>query len=347
MNQTKKKTFANSLNKNFWKKEAQILTQWFTKNHRPLPWRLSRKPYPIWISEIMLQQTRVQVVIAFFEKFMERFPEVQDLAQAPLEEVYKHWAGLGYYSRARNIHKAANELSQRSGFPKTYKELLKLPGFGDYTARALSSQAFGEPVGVVDGNVIRLLSRRFGLEVEHWRHPGKKDLQKRADLYALGASDPGVLNQALMELGATICLPQNPKCFLCPLKKNCTALCNDKIKDLPLKKPKRKTEIWQWKAELHEEKGKLAFVRNEYAPFLKKQWILPGAVIRKSKPPFHFDFQHSITHHKIYVHLSKNPPLCKQKRKELVWMTPKKIKEKAPFSLIQKAMDRGLDNKEA
>ena len=324
----------------FFKKinrEACLLGQWFEKNRRPLPWRTSRKAYPIWISEIMLQQTTVKAVIPFFKRFMKAFPEIEDLAKASLEEVYKYWAGLGYYSRARNIHKAAKELSKKSHFPKTHTELLKLPGFGNYTARAVSSQAFGKPVGVVDGNVIRVLCRRFGLKIEFWKSQGQRELQELADHYAKAAKIPGVVNQALMELGATVCTPVNPTCFLCPLSKNCVAFRDNEIEKLPFKKPKRKMEIWQWNVELHEEKGRIAFIRNEYAPFLKGQLVFPGKVIKKRKIPSVFHFQHFITHHRIYVNITRKN--SRQKRENFTWIPRKSLKEKVPFSIIRKAVD--------
>ncbi len=319
-------------------REIDILHKWFEENRRPLPWRTSRKAYPIWISEIMLQQTTVKAVIPFFKKFVKTFPSVKDLAKASLEEVYKHWAGLGYYSRARNIHRAAKELSGKSRFPMTHTELLKLPGFGNYTARAVSSQAFGEPVGVVDGNVVRVFSRHFGLEIEFWKSQGQKKLQELADHYARTSGDPGTLNQAFMELGATVCTSINPTCFLCPLNKNCMAFRNNKIEKLPLKKPKKKMEIWQWNVELCEQRGKIAFVKNEYAPFLKGQMIFPGKVIKKQKAPSVFHFRHSITHHKIYVSVTRKKFLGKGEN--FIWIPMENLKERVPFSVIQKAVDK-------
>ena len=355
--------------------ETFLLCEWFEKNHRPLPWRASKKPYPIWVSEIMLQQTTVKAVIPFYEKFIKKFPSIKVLAQAPLDEVYRYWAGLGYYSRARNLHRSAKEISKKTSFPKTYKELLKLPGFGNYTARAVSSQAFGEAVGVVDGNVVRVLCRRLGLAMEFWKSQEQKKLQDFADQYALSAKDPGVLNQSLMELGATICTPTNPTCFLCPLKKVCVALKKNEIKNLPLKKPKRQPEIWQWSVNLYEKRGKIAFVKNQYAPFLKNQMIFPGQVLKKTKPPRFFDFQHSITHHRIYVSIKKqtslqDSPKIRQpqspkrinvknrlkmsqkkptkkinnletlEKKSFLWVPLNRIKEKSPFSIIQKILDK-------
>ena len=327
------------------KEEAKQLVSWFQNNSRPLPWRKSKNPYRIWISEIMLQQTTVKAVIPYYEKFVKRFPNVKALANSRIEDVYEHWAGLGYYSRARNIHKAASELLRLKTFPKNHQELLSLSGFGDYTARAVSSQAFEEPVGVVDGNVIRVLSRRFGLPIEHWKNKEKRILQEIADHYAK-LEQPSQINQAFMELGATICSPQNPTCLLCPLKKNCLALKKDLITKLPLKKTKRPTEIWQWNVELLEKKGKIGFILNEYAPFLKKQLILPGSVLQKNVAPKSFDLQHAITHHKIYIKITrKKSNFNSAKFADIQWISRKQLKEKVPFSLIQKTIAVGLGDK--
>jgi A/G-specific adenine glycosylase len=327
----------NSLRDKVIKKEAFQLALWFRENARPLPWRKTDDPYKIWISEVMLQQTTVAAVIPYYEKFIQSFPNIKSLALSSLEKVYKHWAGLGYYSRARNIHKAAQAIFNLKKFPAHYKELINLPGFGDYTSRAVSSQAFGEKVGVVDGNVIRVLSRRFALKVEHWKTKEKKQLQDIADQYAQ-YEEPRVINQAFMELGATICTPLNPTCFLCPLQKNCLAYSKDLIKSLPLKKPKREFEIWHWNVELIENNGKLAFIQNAYAPFLKKQLILPGRIEQKKKKPKDYDLTHGITHHKIFIKINYKK-LGQSKNKNLVWIDRQNLKEKIPFSLIQKTVD--------
>lgn len=328
------------------KKEALALVEWYSSQKRPLPWRQSRNPYPIWISEIMLQQTPVKAVIPYFQKFMKAFPTIEDLAEASLEEVYSQWAGLGYYSRARNLKNAARVLSAMPRFPQTYQELLALPGFGPYTARAVSSQAFNEPVGVVDGNVIRVLSRRYGLPIEHWKAKERDKLQVIADSYAQVAS-PSDINQAWMELGATLCSPQTPSCLLCPLQSNCVALKENKVQDLPLKKTRRASEIWLWQLKIFEkENGSVAFVRNEQAPFLRNQWVLPGHAKKRKTPPSQFDFQHAITHHKIYVQVTRGKSNFEElKNLKVTWISRKGLKEKVPFSIIQKTIDIGLGDR--
>ncbi|MCB0410907.1 MAG: A/G-specific adenine glycosylase, partial [Bdellovibrionales bacterium] len=158
----------------------RTLVEWFKTNHRPLPWRVNRDPYRIWISEVMLQQTTSRAVQPFFERFLKRFPNLKSLSQAKIEDVYEVWAGLGYYSRARNLLKTAQILG-RTGFPKTFEELLKLPGLGPYTARSISSLAFEQRVGVLDGNVIRVLSRLSGEAISWWTTEGRTKLQGWAD----------------------------------------------------------------------------------------------------------------------------------------------------------------------
>src|SRR5579862_6586746 len=197
---------------------APRLLAWYDARHRDLPWRSTTDPYRIWVSEVMLQQTRAEAVIPYYERFLERFPNAAALAVASEQEVLAWWSGLGYYSRARHLHKAARLVAD--GFPKTYETIRELPGVGDYTAAAIGSIAFGLPHAVVDGNVLRVVARiendaadiaaprtreRFRTVAQNWLE------QAPADSF-------GAFNQALMELGATICLPRNPACTTCPVR---------------------------------------------------------------------------------------------------------------------------------
>lgn len=207
------------------KPSATALIQWYQQHGRTLPWRQSRNPYLIWISEIILQQTRVQQGLPYFERFISRFPDVHQLAEAPAEAVLKAWEGLGYYSRARNLHAAAKDIVLRYGgkFPETSTELLNLKGIGPYTARAIAAFAFGEKTAVVDGNVFRVLSRLYADSTNIDQPAAKKHFQHLADSL-LGKADPGDFNQAIMDLGALVCLPRNPLCRQCPFQKSCLAL---------------------------------------------------------------------------------------------------------------------------
>ncbi|GFD71728.1 A/G-specific adenine glycosylase [Tenacibaculum sp. KUL113] len=217
------------------------LVYWYLQNKRDLPWRKTKDPYRVWLSEIMLQQTRVDQGLPYYLKFTKAFPTVFDLAKADESEVLKLWQGLGYYSRARNLHFTAkfvaNEL--KGMFPSSYKELIKLKGVGDYTASAIASICFKEPVAVVDGNVYRVLSRYFGISTPINSTKGIKEFKELAQTL-IDTSQPDVYNQAIMDFGAMHCKPQNPLCNKCPLANGCVALAKNQIKELPVKEKKTK-----------------------------------------------------------------------------------------------------------
>ena len=222
---------------------SEVLIDWYQKNHRELPWRNSEDPYPIWLSEIILQQTRVAQGLPYFERFTEKYPTVQDLANAPIDDVLKLWQGLGYYSRARNLHTAAKQVVAdfNGEFPANYKDLLSLKGIGPYTAAAIASFAFQLPHAVVDGNVYRVLARYYGVELPINRPSGQKYFQKLAD-EVLNQKRPDLHNQAIMEFGALQCKPQNPDCLSCPLSSGCEALKTKRINELPKKEGKTKVK---------------------------------------------------------------------------------------------------------
>ncbi|PTX44721.1 A/G-specific DNA-adenine glycosylase [Christiangramia gaetbulicola] len=220
---------------------SKRLTLWYLHNKRDLPWRKTHEPYQIWLSEIMLQQTRIEQGLPYYYKFIEAYPSVFDLANAPADEVLKLWQGLGYYSRARNLHETAKYVAfELDGkFPDTYKGLLKLKGVGDYTASAIASICYNEPVAVVDGNVYRVLSRIFGIDTPINSTPGIKEFKALAQ-ELLDKDDPATFNQAIMEFGALHCKPQNPYCETCPFNEKCLALKDQRIKELPIKLKKTK-----------------------------------------------------------------------------------------------------------
>ncbi len=200
------------------------LLTWYERHQRDLPWRRTDDPYSIWIAEVMLQQTQVDTVIPYYEHFLERFPTIQTLAEASLDEVLKIWEGMGYYARARNLHAAAKAVVEQFGghIPDTWDELLSLPGIGPYTAGAILSIAFGQPVPAVDGNTRRVLSRLFAIESPVDHPPTQRQVRELAG-ELVPAGDPGRFNQALMDLGANICTPQKPACRLCPVSDFCEA----------------------------------------------------------------------------------------------------------------------------
>ena len=218
------------------------LLVWFRQFQRDLPWRRTQDPYRIWLSEIMLQQTRVAAAIPYYQRFLGRFPDVPSLAEAPEEEVLRLWSGLGYYSRARNLQKAAQQIIARHGgqFPKTLEEVLDLPGIGRYTSAAILSIAFGKKLAVLDGNVARVISRLAALRGDLREGKRWQSLQESAD-HLLDANSPGDWNQAMMELGATVCTPKSPQCLLCPVAKYCRGRQLGIPESLPEKRKKRAT----------------------------------------------------------------------------------------------------------
>ena len=209
------------------------------KNKRMMPWKGEKNPYLVWLSEIILQQTRVEQGLPYYLRFKSRFPSVFDLASAKEDEVLKCWQGLGYYSRARNLHETARCIVQIHGgvFPSTYHELKKLKGVGDYTAAAIASFVFGEPKAVVDGNVIRVLARYYGIKDAFDTNPGKKIFATVAQ-QQMDTKRPGIYNQAIMDFGATVCIPKNPLCYKCPLSESCWAKKHNKTESLPFRKNK-------------------------------------------------------------------------------------------------------------
>lgn len=216
----------------------KTLLTWSRQHDRPMPWKAIKDPYLIWISEIILQQTRVNQGWEYYLRFKETFPTINDLADASEQEVLKLWQGLGYYSRARNLHSTAKNIVGQGGkFKADYDWLLSLKGVGPYTAAAIASFAFNLPYAVLDGNVFRLLSRIFAIDISIDSSEGKKHFQNLA-LKLLDKKKPGVFNQAIIDFGASICKPRNPLCDQCPFSKNCLALKNDIINNLPVKEKK-------------------------------------------------------------------------------------------------------------
>ncbi len=213
---------------------ALTLLKWFRENGRELPWRGTRDPYAIWLSEIILQQTQVKQGWAYWERFMRRWPTVEELAAATEDEVLREWQGLGYYSRARNLHFAAKQIVSMGGFPQTLEGIKSLKGVGDYTAAAIGSIAFGLPAAVVDGNVYRVLARHYGIETPINITEGKKEFAALAQSL-LPESEASAFNQAMMDFGAIQCTPQSPRCLLCPLAETCEALRTGRVDALPAK----------------------------------------------------------------------------------------------------------------
>ena len=213
---------------------TDTILRWYAENGRDLPWRRTRDPYAVWLSEIILQQTRVAQGRAYWERFLERFPTVESLASASEDEVMRLWQGLGYYSRARNLHAAAKQVVSLGGFPSTLEGIRALKGVGDYTAAAIGSIAFGLPAAVVDGNVYRVLARYFGIATPVGSTAAKKEFSELAQRL-LPADAPASFNQGMMDFGATLCTPVNPACLTCPLQPGCQAFKTGRVELLPVK----------------------------------------------------------------------------------------------------------------
>lgn len=216
---------------------STTLLNWFALNGRDLPWRHTKDAYAIWLSEVILQQTRIQQGMDYWLRFMQRWPRVEDLAAASEDEVLREWQGLGYYSRARNLHAAAQQIAANGSFPNTLDGIKKLKGVGDYTAAAIGSIAFGLPAAVVDGNVYRVLARHYGIDTPINTTQGKRLFTELAQSL-LPVDQPASFNQAMMDFGAIQCTPTSPKCVLCPLQESCEAFRSGRVGELPVKEKK-------------------------------------------------------------------------------------------------------------
>ena len=256
------------------------LLRWYDTNARDLPWRRSSDPFAIWISEAMLQQTRVETVIPYWERFLARFPNVESLARADLDDIYAVWTGLGYYSRARNLkHAAETIVAEHAGrLPETVDELRELKGIGRYTAGAVASIAFDREEPLVDGNVIRVFTRVLGIREESTSKEVVAQLWMIAEALVRGVR-PGDLNQALMELGAVLCTPKNPDCLGCPIASNCVAYADGDAEALPIKKKRKKPRPMRAVAAWIERDGKVLAVRRPEEGLMAGLWELPGGEI--------------------------------------------------------------------
>lgn len=299
---------------------SQILT-WYKSNPRDLPWRETQDPYLIWLSEIILQQTRVAQGLPYYYKFTAAYPTIENLATAPEEEVLRLWQGLGYYSRARNLHFCAKQIWFEMGgrFPQTYTELLKLKGVGSYTASAISSFAFGEVKAVVDGNVFRVLARYFGIETDIASSKAKIEFEALAN-EIIPTNTPGEFNQAMMDFGARQCIPKSPNCSICPLNSNCFAFSKDLVNALPVKLKKTKVrerrlhyyvikcgEKWVWKkrtsGDIWEGLFDFPLLENQSPnPFFSEE--LKPLNLQLQTPPKK-EYRHLLSHQKLLAQFSE------------------------------------------
>jgi len=290
---------------------SRLLLAWYRGGHRDLPWRRVSDPYRIWVSEIMLQQTRSQAAVPYYQRFIERFPTVETLASAAEEEVLTLWSGLGYYARARNLLRAARQVVAAGGFPRDYEAIRALPGVGDYTAAAVASMAFQLPHAVVDGNVLRVVAR---VENDPADIASPRTRRRFRDVVQawLDPRHPGLFNQALMELGATVCLPARPRCPVCPISSLCRARVTGAVLELPVKL--RKTKPVRIAATLLVvRKGRSILLRQREAGARRMAgfWDLPSPEdLPGSQTGTRLgEFRHTITHHHYtFTVLAATPP---------------------------------------
>lgn len=317
---------------------SRLLKDWFDADKRQLPWRESKDPYKVWISEIMLQQTTTAVVRGYFDRFIKKWPNVKALSKATQEDVNEHWAGLGYYSRARNILKAAKIVASDYGgaLPRTAEELIKLPGIGPYTSRAISSICFDEPVGVVDGNVLRVHNRLIGIKLNWW----EKDFFKSTQLFSDALckfEKSSTINPALMDLGSTICTPKKVTCSLCPLTKKCITFKEGLQDELPLAKPRKAKEFWVYqvyKNPLQKNQLYTTPSKDMNSPVLKQNILPYGNFKKVSKKPTSYAFMHTVTNHNIFIQFKNLPK--NTTRPKPVKTSLSTLKRATPSSLIEK-----------
>ena len=266
------------------------LIDWFSKNSRPLPWRQNKNWYRIWISETMLQQTQVAQVIPYYQRFLDKFPNVRALASASVENLLKLWEGMGYYARARNLHAAARLImTQYEGeLPRDQRKIRDLPGFGHYTTNAVLSLAFNEPLSVVDGNVTRIICRLFAIDLDVRHSATKKIISQKADLL-LDQAHAAVFNEALMELGAIICTPRMPLCGQCPVTEYCQAKHQKRIDRLPYKSPSIAKPLANVTVYIIRQKNKFLLAQRPTPGLLGGFWEFPS-ILSKKNPGFSRNF---------------------------------------------------------
>lgn len=260
---------------------TKSLILWFEQHKRDLPWRRTKNPYHIWISEVMLQQTQVATVIPYYERFLEKFPTIEALAKADVNELMKVWEGLGYYARARHLHAAAQQIlsEHRGELPRTRAALRRLKGFGNYTSASVASLAFGEDCLALDANALRVFARLFGI-CDNIRLPSTQRRLESLALTLLPKGQAGTFNEAVMELGATICTPQKPKCRLCPIQSGCVALQSGLAEVLPYKPPRPKPPHYHIAVGVVHRQGKVLIALRKADGLLGNLWEFPGGKVQ-------------------------------------------------------------------
>jgi A/G-specific adenine glycosylase len=334
------------------------MLRWFHRNARTLPWRRTKSFYPVWVSEVMLQQTQVETVIPYYRRFLTEFPTLQSLAASPLERVLELWSGLGYYRRARNLHQATRVVLEKFGgrFPRDLATAQSLPGVGGYTARAVLSIAFDLPYAVLDGNVARVMARVRGLRGNMQQAPFRRGVEQ-ALARTLSRRNPGAFNQALMELGQTVCLPRSPRCPRCPLRKWCAAYRLGDPERFPQPRRRRPTEMMYLAAAIIQDSGgRVALVRGLDDGLLDDVWNFPSAfgatrrqarerliqklecfdrdTVKLSRP--YSTLKHGITFRSIEVHPYPAHLAGSEKPRGVRWFSTSRLPKKAVSQLTHK-----------
>lgn len=326
---------------------ANTIISWFQENGRALPWRETKDPYAIWLSEIILQQTRIAQGREYWERFMAQYPKVEDLAAASEDEVLRLWQGLGYYSRARNLHAAAKQIVALGKFPDTLEDIKALKGVGDYTAAAIGSFAFDIPAAVVDGNVYRVLSRYFGIDTPINSTQGKKEFAALAQSL-IPASDAVAYNQGMMDFGAIQCTPQSPKCLLCPLAETCVALREGRVEELPVKLKTLKVQTRRLAYIYIRCNGEIAIHRRGEGDIWQGLWEPYNVSDLSALPTFEAplvlkakDVKHVLTHRILladfYLLETKKRPLLPD---DYIWIKESEISEYGIPRLIEILLEK-------
>ena len=312
-----------------WKIKAQLaLSEWFDQHRRPLPWRVDRNPYAIWLSEIILQQTRVEQGLPYWEAFLATFPTVHDLAAAPQERVLQTWAGLGYYSRARNLHTAAQALAALPEWPKDVASWLALPGVGPYTAAAVTSICFDARVPALDGNAFRVYSRLFAY-AEPVDKPAAQRFFQAEVIDLLDPIRPGDSNQAIMDIGSRICTPTSPSCGECPLSPYCEAYRRGTQTSFPLKTPKKAAKKVAWSLYVLECQGKLAVVQRPQTGIWAGLWCFPEAPADGITYGTGLETVHLLSHRKLHLDFPEaTVDVWPEWEERIHWVAPEELAQK-------------------
>lgn len=320
---------------------TETLLQWFARNGRDLPWRGFKSPYAIWLSEIILQQTRVAQGEAYWHRFMRQWPTVESLAAATEDEVLRAWQGLGYYSRARNLHAAARQIAEAGRFPDSYEEIRRLKGVGDYTAAAIASFAFGLPVAAVDGNAFRVLARHFGVDTPINNALGKKTFTALAQSL-LPPAQAADFNQAMMDFGATLCTPRAPLCAQCPMAETCDALRTQRVQLLPVKHKTVKVQEREMTYLYLRWQGRTALRRRGEGDIWQGLWepvAIQPADVRPEYRPVARRVKHVLTHRVIYADLYLHEALTEPALPEgYRWISEDELDNHALPRLVEKLL---------